>query len=397
MFFFVKIVYNCSMRIRLSQFRAGDSRRDAERNYTYFLPAPVNACFDVDVPALAAQLEKTARRLAELDATSKMVPNLALFRQNFINNEAVLSSRIEGTKTAIEDLFKKEVEVLPEERDDLLEVRLYIKALQEAADTLPTLPLCNRLIKQAHQTLLSSGRGKNKMPGEFRRSQNWIGGLSPQSADFIPPHEQHVEELMGDLEKFLNAKDSTPELIRIGIAHYQFETIHPFLDGNGRVGRMLIVLFLVERGLLKEPLLLYPSAFLERHREIYFMKLARARRESDLAGWLLFFLEGMEFTAQFSLDALVKLLRLRERLIQGIGHHSGRRASNTLRVLDFAFQTPRFSAQDLQQSLAVSPATAYNLIAELVKLGALHKESAQRRNQVFRFAPYLDIFQQPDD
>ena len=385
------------MLIKLSQFRSGSTRRDAERGYTYFLPASINARFDIDVPVLVAQLEKTARRLAELDATSKMVPNLALFRQSFINNEAVLSSRIEGTKTEMEDLFKKEAEVKPEERDDLLEVRLYIKALQEAVDALPTLPLCNRLIRQAHKTLLSSGRGQNKMPGEFRRSQNWIGGRSPQTAAFIPPHEQHVEDLMGDLEKFLNAEDGTPELIRIGIAHYQFETIHPFLDGNGRTGRMLIVLFLVERGLLEEPLLLYPSAFLEKYRQIYFDKLAQARRASDLAGWLLFFLEGMEFSAEFSLNALVKLIKLREDLIQGIRDNSGRRATNALRALDFAFQAPRFSVQELSQELDISAVTAYKIVNDLTALGAMQKESAQRRNQVFRFAPYLDIFQQPID
>ena len=389
----VAIVYT-----KISQFISGSSKHAHGQDYDYFLPSLVNTRFDMDVPVLQTQLEKASLRLGELNAMIKMeintMPDLSLLMSGFINNEAALSSSIEGTQTLMEDLFRKEESVQAEKRDDWLEVHLYTKALRESVDSLTTLPLCNRLLKQAHKTLLSSRRGQNKAPGEFRRSQNWIGGGSVRSANFVPPHHQHVEELMGDLEQFLNTNSGVPELIRIGIAHYQFETIHPFLDGNGRVGRMLIVLFLVGRGLLEVPLF-YPSAFLEEYRDAYFDKLIRVRRENDLAGWLLFFLEAMERSAVLGQNALLKVWNLKNDLTQKIKDNCGSRAANTLRALDFAFGSPLFMAQNLQQALSLSPTTSYAVIAELVKLGVLQKETAQRRNQVFRFASYLDIFQQP--
>lgn len=384
------------MPTKISEFKAGTQRRAAGQGYDYFLPSLINDRFDVDSPALQTQLEKSALQIGELNAMARMVPDVSLFISSFVNNEAILSSRLEGTQTNLEDVFKKEENILPEKRDDWLEVRLYIEALEKAIAGLPDLPICNRLIQQAHGTLLSSGRGEHKLPGEIRRSQNWIGGSSIQTASFIPPHQQHVAELMGDLEKFLNEQRTMPDLILIGIAHYQFETIHPFLDGNGRIGRMLIVLFLVERGLLNLPLL-YPSAFLEKHKSAYFDKLTRVRTENDLAGWLLFFLEGIEKTATFGIQTLDDILALKSRLTEDIRKHSGQRAANNLRAMDFAFKSPLFTSKDLMHELDVSVTTAYNVIDSLVNLGVFQKDSPTKRDQTFKFARYLDLFQRGFD
>ena len=378
------------MSVKISKFNAGGSRR--ADNYDYFLPADVNHQFDVDMPRLQTQLEESARKLGELNAMAKLVPDVRLFIQSFINSEAIFSSRIEGTQTSTEDAFiKKEENIRPERRNDWLEVRLYINALEEAINALSSLPLCNRLIKQMHKTLLSSGRGKNKMPGEFRTSQNWLGGTSPQNANFVPPHQRHVADLMGDLEKLLSDDaHAMPELVRIGIAHYQFETIHPFLDGNGRVGRMLIVVFLVEHQLL-EKALLYPSAFFERHKEVYYQKLTRVRTENDLGGWLLFFLEGVKEVAQFSIDTLQGILELKELATNKIRENSGRRADNIVRALDYAFQSPVFTSRELSDALCISPATANKTIAAMRELKLLAKPVDVKRHRSFIFSPYLDI------
>lgn len=384
------------MPTNISEFHAGNSRRAAGRDYAYFLPAHVNDSFMVDIPALQTQLEQSARCLGELNAMARWAPDLNLFHQAFVSKEAQFSSRIENINTGDEELFQQEATIAQERRDDWLEVRLYIQSLTEAIDALPRLPLSNRLLQQAHAVLLSSGRGAQKSPGEYRRSQNWIGGSSPQTARYIPPHEQHLPELMGDLEKFLNRQGDMPELIRIGIAHYQFEAIHPFLDGNGRAGRMLITLFLVERGYLEKPLL-YLSAFFSKYQQAYYDKLDRVRRENDLAGWLLFFLEGVEKIARFNAAILVDIINLKETLAAAIKKDSGRRAVNNLLALDALFQMPLFSAAQLADKLAVSRATAGNIIADLSAQGIVHPAKAGARNQLFAFRRYLDIFKRDFD
>lgn len=233
--------------IQLEKYVSGKNEKDPT-GYSYFMPSLINQQWKWEEQSINTLLEKAAIKLGELNSYSKLVPNIDLFIQLHVTKEAVVSSRIEGTKTQIEEALMDENEISPEGKDDWQEVNNYIKALNQAITELETLPISSRLIKKTHQILLDNARGENKQPGEYRRSQNWIGGNTLADAVFIPPHQKNVDELMGDLEKFLHNEDiKVPALIKIGIAHYQFETIHPFLDGNGRIGRLLITLFLVDQ------------------------------------------------------------------------------------------------------------------------------------------------------
>ncbi|TVQ69607.1 MAG: Fic family protein, partial [Balneolaceae bacterium] len=240
--------------IKLETFQAGRTEKGA--GYSYFVPEKINKQWIWQDPVLNKLLEKAAVKLGELNSYARFVPNIDLFIQLHVTKEAVVSSRIEGTQTSMDEALLPEEEILPEKRSDWREVRNYTMAMREAITELQTLPISSRLLRNAHRNLLANVRGEHKRPGEFRTSQNWIGGAGLSDAAFIPPHHHYVNELMGDLEAFLHNEDiDVPELIRIGLAHYQFETIHPFLDGNGRIGRLLITLYLVSEGILEKPLL----------------------------------------------------------------------------------------------------------------------------------------------
>ena len=379
--------------MKLSEYQAGSF--ETEGDGSFFRPALLNQPLEIDSPLLHQQLEKASHALGTLNSMAKLVPNIDLFINCISFPEATSSSRIEGTQTTIGDSFKKEKHIPIEKRDDWQEVQLYIKALNQAVARLGQLPIANRLIRETHAILMSSRRGANKAPGEYRKSQNWIGGNSLQTAVFVPPRHLHIADLMADLEKFLNDKEHPlPELVRIGIAHYQFEAIHPFLDGNGRVGRMLIVLFLLANRLLDKPLL-YISVFFEKHRQIYYDKLTRVHRHNDLAGWLLFFLEGIEQVALFSSDTLQQTLDLKSRLEKKIRAETGNRARNNLRLLDYAFASPSLEIADIANHLQVVYTTASNTAKDLERLQILQKVSVGKRNKLLLFAPYLNILQRP--
>jgi Fic family protein len=307
--------------MKISQFQAGKFQSIHAYDYQYFLPEPIDHSFEIDSGDLQVQLEKSTRLLGELNAMARMVPDIDLFIMSFINNEATLSSKIEGTQTELDDVFKAENDINVEQKDDWLEVRLYIDTLNESIKKLDKLPISMRLIKQMHKTLLSSGRGKNKSPGEFRTSQNWIGGTSINNADFIPPHQHFLYELMSDLEQFLHTRNSVPDIIKIAIIHYQFETIHPFLDGNGRIGRILIPLYLVSKGLLSKPLF-YMSAFFEANKDDYYKKLMNARLKNDFSDWIMFFLRGVEQTAKHGIETLMAILDMKNNLTKKIHDES---------------------------------------------------------------------------
>ncbi len=265
----------------IQEFRAGSFKKGNE--YRYFLPEKINRSFFWTDTVINELLEKASLRLGELNSFSRFVPDTAMFIIVHIFKEAVVSSRIEGTQTDIEEAFIEEKEIDPKRRDDWKEVNNFMSTLMNAAiEELKTLPLSNRLIKNTHKTLLSSGRGKRKNPGEFRQSQNWIGGTSLADAVFIPPVHTELPDLMSDLEFFLHRSESqVPHLVKIAIAHYQFETIHPFLDGNGRIGRLLITLYLVSSGILEKPLLCL-SDFFERNKTQYYDNLTLVRSKNDL-------------------------------------------------------------------------------------------------------------------
>lgn len=264
--------------------------------------------------------------------------------------------------------------------------------MNEAIVALESLPISSRLLKDTHRTLLQGVRGRHKLPGEFRRSQNWIGGASLADAVFVPPHHQEVDGLMADLEKFLNDETNPiPHLIKIGIAHYQFETIHPFLDGNGRIGRLLITLYLVSKGLLVKPTL-YLSDFFEKHKSLYYDNLTRVRTHNDLKQWLKFFLEGVRQTSENSIQTFRRIIVIRqqcEEKILGLG----KKTKNAQFFLRYLYSKPITDAQDVATALSISATTALRLIEDFIKLGILKEVTGNRRNRIFIFEEYLRLFE----
>lgn len=378
------------MTIQLEQFRAGQFEKGYE--YRFFLPTNINDEWIWQNPQVNALLEKAAVKLGELNSFARLVPNIDLFIQLHVTKEAVVSSRIEGTQTNMQQAVLSEAEISPEHRNDWREVQNYIEALNQAITTLQTLPLSSRLLKETHAILLSNVRGEHKLPGEFRISQNWIGGNSLSDATFIPPHHQYVNDLMSDLERFLHNDDvHVPALIRVAIAHYQFETIHPFLDGNGRIGRLLITLFLVNAGILDKPLL-YLSSYFEKNKGLYYDNLMRVRTHSDMLQWLKYFLVGIEQTASLAVHTLSEILKLKARLEKELQQSFGRRNASAQLLLNSLFEQPATSVEDASRICDLSYKAANDLIGVMSKHEILHEVTGQTRNRVFVFAPYLDIF-----
>lgn len=378
------------MTIQLEQFKAGQFEKGYE--YRYFLPTNINDEWIWQSPQINALLEKAAVKLGELNSFARLVPNIDLFIQLHVTKEAVVSSRIEGTQTNMQEAVLSEAEISPEHRNDWREVQNYIQALNQAITTLQTLPLSSRLLKETHAILLSNVRGEHKLPGEFRVSQNWIGGNSLSDATFIPPHHQYVDDLISDLERFLHNDDvHVPALIRIAIAHYQFETIHPFLDGNGRIGRLLITLFLVSAGVLDKPLL-YLSSYFEKNKGLYYDNLMRVRTHSDMLQWLKYFLVGIEQTASLAVHTLSEILKLKARLEKELQQSFGRRNASAQVLLNSLFEQPATSVEDASRICDLSYKAANDLISLMSKHEILHEVTGQTRNRVFVFAPYLDIF-----
>lgn len=361
-------------------------------NYSYFVPELVNRQWEWKDPQLGTLLEKASISLGELNSFARLVPNIDLFIQLHVTKEAVISSRIEGTQTNIDEALMPEEEISPERRNDWLEVRNYSEAMKKAIIELEQLPLSSRLLCNTHERLLAGVRGEHKMPGEFRRSQNWIGGASLSDAIFIPPADSYVNDLMGDLEKFLhNEGIHVPALVRIGIAHYQFETIHPFLDGNGRIGRLLITLYLVSQKILHQPLL-YLSAFFEKNKSLYYDNLTRVREKNDLMHWLKYFLTGVDETARQSSNTLSEILKLKERLETALRNSAGRRTHSALALLAHLFKGPVISVKQAAGICDLSTKAANDLVGLFAKQGILKEVSGKTRYRLFVFAPYLDLF-----
>ena len=377
--------------MNIKDFKSGTLRQ--EYQYKSFIPEMINHTFTWDDPQINTMLEDATRALGELNAFTMIVPNVDIFIQMHITNEANASSKIEGTKTEMDEVLISKEQIDPEKRDDWQEVRNYIDAMNSAVKELETLPISNRLIKNIHAILLNSVRGEAKQPGEFRKSQNWIGGASLATAYFIPPHQDVVNELMSDLEKFLhNEEIFVPHLIKIAIAHYQFETIHPFLDGNGRIGRLLITLYLVSNGLLKKPSL-YLSDFIERNKSVYYESLTRVRTDNDLIHWIKFFLEAVIVTANSGVKTFQDILSLKQEM-DAIVVGFGKKAHNASKLLDYLYQRPIISISDIIEPLEVSKPTANSLVKEFEEKGILKEITGYERNKLFAFDRYLSIYSQ---
>ena len=376
--------------ISLEKYKSGSLQSGV--GYKYFVPTKINEQWQWQDTQLNTLLEKASIYLGELNSYAKLVPNIDLFIQLHVKKEAVISSRIEGTQTNIKEAILPVEEIAPERRNDWKEVQNYTQALNTAIENLERLPLSSRLLKNAHEVLLSGVRGEHKLPGEFRTSQNWIGGSGPTDAIFVPPAHHYVEELMGDLENFLhNDKINVPALIRIGIAHYQFETIHPFLDGNGRIGRLLITLFLVDQNILHLPLL-YLSVYFERNKSNYYDNLTRVRDKSDMLHWLKYFLIGIEQTSKEAVSKLSEIIELKKRLESEIHKTWGRRTQSALILLNHLFNEPIVTVKVTERICSLSKKAAGDLIESFEKNKILQELTGQSRNRVFIFDSYLDLF-----
>jgi Fic family protein len=374
----------------LSEYRAG--QYEPQYEYRSFLPSRIHHPWVVADPELQDLLGRADRALGELNAFSQLIPDIDFFIQMYVAKEATQSSRIEGTQTSIEDAFKDADDLDPEERDDWDEVQNYIKAIRYAIRRLEELPLCNRLLRETHGILLQGVRGANKQPGEFRASQNWIG-VSLRNAVFVPPHHQHVPDLMTDLERFLHDQElRVPPLIRIAMAHYQFETIHPFLDGNGRLGRLMISLYLASEGLLTKPAL-YLSDFFERNKTAYVDYLMGVRDGHHMREWLIFFLHGVEETSRSAACVFRSIITLKERIEREVlPRFSTRRQDNVQTLVRQLYARPVVDVSYVANLVESTPNTASALINDLVAAGVLVEMTGQRRNRLFLFQEYLALF-----
>jgi Fic family protein len=367
--------------------------RTVEEGFDAFIPGPLPPAPPLVLEGdLQRLLESAHLALGRLDGVSTLLPDTRLFLYAYMRKEAVLSSQIEGTQSSLSDLLLFELDDAPGVPfNDVVEVSNYVAALEHGLQRLRAgFPLSNRLIREIHGVLLSRGRGSGKDPGEFRRSQNWIGGTRPSNAHFVPPPHHLVEDCMASLERFLHEEgDGLPTLVRAGLAHVQFETIHPFLDGNGRVGRLLITFLLCESGVLREPLL-YLSLYLKQNRATYYALLESVRRTGDWEAWLAFFLEGVRVTADGAVATAQRLERLfredRDRIAA-----TGRRAGSALRIHDALKARPVASLQDVTARTGLSLPTVGVAMDALVGLRVARELTGRRRNRVFAYDRYLAI------
>jgi Fic family protein len=376
--------------MNLNDYRSG--KYETRYEYESFLPTPINHNWVVADAQVLHLLSQADRALGELNAFAQLIPDIGFFIAMYVAKEATQSSRIEGTQTNIEDAFKEADDLAPEARDDWTEVQNYINAINFSIGSLERLPLSNRLLRETHAILMQGVRGETKQPGEFRVSQNWIG-VSLKNAAFVPPHHDHVAELMSDLEKFLHdEKAMVPPLIKIAIAHYQFETIHPFLDGNGRLGRLMISLYLASEKLLVRPAL-YLSDYFERNKTAYIDHLMAVRQANHMREWLVFFLHGVAETARGSAEVFKGILVIKERIEREIlPRFTHRRQDNAQKLMRHLYARPVIDIKAVVKHLDTTTNTATSLIADLVKHGILVEVTGQRRNRLFMFQQYITLF-----
>ncbi len=378
--------------MKISEFNAGNFEQQYQ--YKSFMPEIIDHGWYVDDPEIITLLDEANRLLGELNAFSQLVPDVDFFIRMHITKEATTSSRIEGTRTNMEDALVNAQDVDPEKHDDWQEVQNYIEAINYAINRLETLPLSNRLVKETHKILMQGVRGEQKQPGEFRTSQNWIG-VSLKHAAFVPPYHDSIPELMSDLENFIhNTEVHVPHLIRIAIIHYQFETIHPFLDGNGRLGRLLIALYFANFRLLHKPAL-YLSDFFERNKGDYYDHLMGVRTNNNLLAWLRFFLFGVQDTARRSIGVFKAILELKENVEREImPQFHVRRQQNAQTLMQTLYQYPVVSIKQVRKILNVQTNTASALIKDFVKHGILNELTGHKRNRLFIFSEYVRLFKE---
>lgn len=377
----------------MASTRAGRYERQSD-GYLAFIPRPLPpADLRID-PELQALVSKADVALGRLDGAVAVIPDPDLFVLQYVRREAVLSSQIEGTYASLMDVLEYEAQMdHAERRVEVADIINYVLAMNHGLDRLRNLPLSRRLMCEVHDVLMRDVRGwePQKTPGQFRHTQNWIGGGSPATARFVPPPPELVDEQFANLEKFLHDPEPMSPLIKVGIAHAQFETIHPFLDGNGRTGRLLITFWLAERGILKKPLL-YTSLYLKEHKDEYMDRLQSIRDEGAWEKWLAFFLDGIAQVATEAIETATRILELREKDRNILARSLGRRSGNALRLLDDLFQRPLVTAKVVERTLDVSQPTASALVRDVADLGLLQELTGRKRYRVFAYREYLDLF-----
>ena len=373
----------------MQDFTAGVYRQ--QREYKSFSPSFINHPFAWENRQIDQLVEQAANLLGALNAYAKIVPDVDFSMPMSIAKEAIDSNLIEGTKTEIDEVVLPQTEIPPIRQADWQEVQNYIEAMNFAIGELPRIPISMRLLKDAHKILMSGVRGRHKAPGEIRRSQNWIGGASLADALFVPPSPEELPDLLSDLEKFWHNKSlQLPYLIKIAITHYQFETIHPFLDGNGRCGRLLIVLQLIDAQLLNKPAL-YASTFFQKNKVSYYNSLTRVRTANDLEQWIVFFLIGIVETAQHGLKTFKAIMALRQEYDTKT-LTLGSRAKNAQKLLQRMYTTPIVTVRSVEKQLDISFSSANRLLKSLTALGVLKETTGHSRNRLFVLEKYLNLF-----
>jgi Fic family protein len=373
----------------IKDFKAGTWLKQLE--YKSFSPNPIHEAWIVIDPVLQSLLSQADRNLGKLDAFSDLVPDIDFFIKMHVTKEATVSSKIEGTQTSFQEALARKEDLEPERRDDWQEVHAYLEAMNQAIRSMEALPISTRLIRMTHAVLLNGVRGQEKLPGEFRTSQNWIGP-SLRHAIFVPPMHTEIHGLMGDLEKFINDDGlMVPHLVKIAMIQYQFETIHPFLDENGRIGRLLITLYLLEKGLLKYPTL-YLSDFFERNRRDYYDYLMRVREQDNMSDWIAFFLKGVIETTESGIRAFQEIIRLREKYEFKELIKLGKKQGDAKRLITELYRQPIVDIGQVEKILHVHNSTANRLIRDFQELGILEELTGFKRNRVFAFQEYISLF-----
>ena len=374
---------------KAGRFISESSGTDFE--YKYFMPNFLPEKISFTDPNISLLLEEATQNLGELNAYSKLVPNVDFFIKMHEAKEATASSKIEGTRTEIDEAVMDEENIEPERRDDWLEVQNYIKAMRFVIGELEKYPLATNLLKSTHKVLISGARGEYKTPGEIRKTQNWIGGATIKDAHFVPPIPQEVDSLMGDLDHYWNDKAlTTPLLIKAALSHYQFETVHPFLDGHGRLGRLVIVVFLIEKRKLSKPVL-YLSDYFSKNRLQYYDALDVVRMTDDVERWIKFFLVAVAETAKQSCETLQKIIDLKAKNGQKI-LKLGKRAQSASKLLDTMYGSPIVDAKKAGEIVGISSTAINVLLSELVKLGILEEITGFSRNRLYQYSEYLGLF-----
>ena len=376
--------------MKLEEYKSGEYVK--MNDYKAFIPSKINFNWGWDDTKLDKLLAEANRQIGELNAYSLLIPNVDLYIKMHVKIEANKSSRIEGTRTTVEEDLLDVTDINPEKRDDWEEVQNYVKATNYGIERIRDgFPVCTRLIREIHEILMQGVRGEYKTPGEFRVSQNWIGGSMPSTAVYVPPPHTEVTECLSDFEKFINNEEiDTPDLIKIAILHYQFESIHPFLDGNGRIGRLLIPLYIQSKGMLEKSCL-YISDYIERNKDIYYDMLTRVRTRNDMIGWIKFFLEAVietSKTAKEKFRNVVKFTMEMDKVIMELPV----KPENAKKVIDLLYDEPVLTRNKMSEITGIKLTTINGIVNALLYKGIITETTGYSRNQIFAFEKYINLF-----